>query len=129
MPEQQKPKAAGIKRAGIKRIINAFFYSVDGLKATFKSEAAFRQEIILAAVGMPLAFFLTDVNLARAAMIGSLLLVLVVELLNSAVEAAVNRFGPEYHPLAKQAKDAGSAAVLVALILASIVWLLCLWPS
>jgi diacylglycerol kinase (ATP) len=124
MPEPFKPKAAGLKR-----IVNAFFHSRDGLKATFKSEAAFRQEIALAAVGIPLAFFLTDHNLARAAMTGSLLLVLVVELLNSAIEATVNRFGPEHHPLAKHAKDAGSAAVLVALILAGLVWLLCLWPS
>ncbi len=123
MPESLKPKAVGVKR-----IINAFFYSVDGLKATFKSETAFRQEVILAVVGIPLAFFLTTDRLEQAAMVGSLLLVLIVELLNSAIEAVVDRFGPEHHPLAKHAKDAGSAAVLLALILTGIVWLLCLWP-
>jgi diacylglycerol kinase (ATP) len=123
MPESMKPKAVGVKR-----IINAFFYSVDGLKATFKSETAFRQEVILAAIGIPLAFFLTTDRLEQAAMVGSLLLVLIVELLNSAIEAVVDRFGPEHHPLAKHAKDAGSAAVLLALILTGIVWLLCLWP-
>ncbi|HEX2753801.1 MAG TPA: diacylglycerol kinase [Alphaproteobacteria bacterium] len=123
MPESLKPKAVGVKR-----IINAFFYSVDGLKATFKSETAFRQEVILAAVGIPLAFFLTSDRLEQAAMVGSLLLVLIVELLNSAIEAVVDRFGPEHHPLAKHAKDAGSAAVLLALILTGIVWLLCLLP-
>jgi diacylglycerol kinase (ATP) len=123
MPESLKPKAVGVKR-----IINAFFYSVDGLKATFKSETAFRQEVILAVVGIPLAFFLTSDRLEQAAMVGSLLLVLIVELLNSAIEAVVDRFGPEHHPLAKHAKDAGSAAVLLALILTGIVWLLCLLP-
>lgn len=123
MPESLKPQAVGVKR-----IINAFFYSVDGLKATFKSETAFRQEVILAAVGIPLAFFLTTDRLEQAAMVGSLLLVLIVELLNSAIEAVVDRFGPEHHPLAKHAKDAGSAAVLLALILTGIVWLLCLLP-
>ena len=123
MPESLKPKAVGVKR-----LINAFFYSVDGLKATFKSETAFRQEVILAAIGIPLAFFLTTDRLEQAAMVGSLLLVLIVELLNSAIEAVVDRFGPEHHPLAKHAKDAGSAAVLLALILTGIVWLLCLWP-
>lgn len=123
MPESMKPKAVGVKR-----LINAFFYSVDGLKATFKSETAFRQEVILAAIGIPLAFFLTTDRLEKAAMVGSLLLVLIVELLNSAIEAVVDRFGPEHHPLAKHAKDAGSAAVLLALILTGIVWLLCLWP-
>jgi len=123
MTQTAKPKATGIKR-----IINAFFYSVDGLKATFKSETAFRQEVILAAAGIPLAFFLTSDRLEQAAMVGSLLLVLIVELLNSAIEAVVDRFGPEHHPLAKRAKDAGSAAVLITLILTGIVWLLCLLP-
>ena len=124
MTNPAKPKATGIKR-----VINAFFYSVDGLRATFKSEAAFRQELALCTIGIPLAFVLTPHNLERAAMIGSLLLVLIVELLNSAIEAVVNKASPEQHPLAKHAKDAGSAAVLIALILTGIVWLLCLLPS
>lgn len=117
------------KPSGIKRLINAFFYSVDGLRATFRTEAAFRQELALCAIAIPLAFYLTPHNLERAAMVGSLLLVLIVELINSAIEAVVNKASPEPHPLAKHAKDAGSAAVLIALILAGIVWLLCLLPA
>lgn len=116
-----KPKATGIAR-----LIKAFGYSCDGLKSTFQREAAFRQEVVAAVFLIPLVFFLTPVNLERAAMIGSVLLVMIVELLNSAIEAVVDRAGTELHPLAKHAKDAGSAAVLMALILAGVVWLLAL---
>ena len=119
--EGDKPKATGITR-----LVKAFGYSCDGLKSTFGREAAFRQEVIAAVILIPLAFFLTTINIERAAMIGSILLVMIVELLNSAIEAVVDRAGTEQHPLAKHAKDAGSAAVLVALILAGVVWLLVL---
>lgn len=114
------------KATGLTRLIKAFGYSCDGLKSTFQREAAFRQEVIAAVVLIPLVFFLTPINLERAAMIGSVLLVMIVELLNSAIEAVVDRAGTELHPLAKHAKDAGSAAVLIALILAGVVWLLAL---
>lgn len=116
-----KPKATGITR-----IIRAFGYSRDGLVSTFRKEAAFRQECVAAAILIPLAFFIAPDKAMMAMMIAAVLLVMVVELLNSAIEAAIDRFGPEHHPLAKHAKDAGSAAVLVALILAALVWLIAL---
>ena len=111
------------KANGMRRILNAFAYSRDGLLATFRSEAAFRQEAIAAAVMIPLAFFIAPDRVFLALMIASVLLVLIVELINSAIEATVDRFGAERHPLAKHAKDAGSAAVLISLILAATVWL------
>lgn len=114
------------KARGIRRILNAFAYSRDGLLATFRNEAAFRQESIAAAVMIPLAFFIAPDRIFLALMIASILLVLIVELINSAIEAAIDRFGPERHALAKHAKDAGSAAVLIALILAGMVWLIAL---
>lgn len=114
------------KANGIRRILNAFAYSRDGLVATFRTEAAFRQETIAAAVMIPLAFFLAPDRVFLALMIASVLLVLIVELINSAIEATVDRFGAERHALAKHAKDAGSAAVLISLILAGMVWLIAL---
>lgn len=113
-------------RSGLRRIRNAFFYSLDGFKAALKHEHAFRQEIWLAAVLIPLAFFLPASGVGRALMIGSVLLVLIVELLNSAVEAVVDRVSLEQHALAKRAKDIGSAAVMLALINVGVVWALVL---
>ncbi|MDE1152285.1 MAG: diacylglycerol kinase [Micavibrio sp.] len=112
---------------GITRIIKAAGYTRDGLIATFKTEAAFRQELGLAIVLVPLALFIAPSHLAAAGMIASVLLVLMVELLNSGIEAVVDRFGGELHPLSKHAKDAGSAAVFVALLNVAVVWLLCLF--
>lgn len=114
------------KNTGIDRIIKAFFYSKDGLIATFKTEAAFRQEVILAAILLPLAFIFAPSKTTMALMIGSVFLVLMVEIINAAIEAVVDRQGTEIHPLAKKAKDAGSAAVLIALVNAGIIWILCL---
>src|SRR5690606_6960341 len=91
-----------------------------GLRETYKTEAAFRQEVWLAAAGIPLACLIAPDRVALALMAGSLLLVLAVELLNSAVEAAIDRHGAERHPLAKKAKDAGSAAVLGALVMTGV---------
>ena len=109
-------------KTGLRRVWNAFFYSMAGFAAAFKYEDAFRQEIILAAILIPLTFFLPASNIGRAVMIASMLLVLIVELLNSALEATVDRISIENHPLAKRAKDIGSAAVFVALLNAAIVW-------
>jgi diacylglycerol kinase (ATP) len=109
-------------KAGLGRVWNAIHYSADGLRATYRCEDAFRQEIWLAAVLIPLALLLPVSGVARALMIGSILLILVIELVNSAIEAAIDRIGPERHPLSKRAKDAGSAAVLVALVNAAAVW-------
>ena len=109
-------------KTGLKRVWNAFFYSLEGFRAAWKHEDAFRQETLLALVLIPLAFFLVDAALERALMIASILLVLIVELINSAIEATVDRISLENHQLAKRAKDIGSAAVLIALINVLVVW-------
>lgn len=109
---------------GIKRILNATSYSLKGLVAAFKNEAAFRQELLLALVLLPLAFYLGETGLERAVMIGSVILVLIVELLNSAVESVVDRVSDEHHELSGRAKDIGSAAVFVSLVNVVVVWLL-----
>jgi diacylglycerol kinase (ATP) len=108
---------------GLKRIINAFFYSMSGLKLAFVHEEAFRQELLLAVVLLPVACLIPVTAVERVLLIGSVLIVLIVELLNSSIEAAVDRSGLDTHPLAKRAKDIGSAAVLLALILLAAAWL------
>jgi diacylglycerol kinase (ATP) len=120
--------ASGLKgKTGLIRVVNAFFYSMAGLRAAFRDEAAFRQEVLLAALLMPLAFFMPVGGLGKALMMASVLLVLVVELLNSAIEALADRISQEKHELIKKAKDIGSAAVLIALINVPVVWLLILF--
>ena len=109
-------------KTGLRRILNAFHYSLDGLAAAYRHEDAFRQETWLTVVAIPLALWLGDSALERALMIGCILLVLIVELVNSAIEATVDRVSLERHQLAKRAKDIGSAAVLIALINAAVVW-------
>lgn len=111
-----------VGNTGIKRIIRAGGYSWKGFKACFKHEAAFRQELGLTLVLLPLAFWLGETGLERAVMIGVWLMVPVVELLNSGIEAAIDRISDEHHPLAAQAKDLGSAAVFLAITNASAVW-------
>lgn len=113
---------AGQKVTGIQRIINAFGYSMLGFKATFKNEAAFRQELLLCLIALPFAIYFGDNGVEYALLIGSLILILIVELFNSAIEAVVDRFGGEIHELSGRAKDIGSAAVLTAFILAGVVW-------
>lgn len=112
----------------IKRIIRATAYSLVGLKAAIVGEAAFRQELLLFVVLAPLGAWLGQTGVERALLIGSLMVVLIVELLNSALEAVVNRIGTERHQLSGIAKDLGSAAVFVALALAVVVWALLLVP-
>ena len=102
------------------------FYSIEGLSAAYRHEDAFRQEVLLAALLIPLALFLPASGLGKALMIASVLLVLIVELLNSAVEATVDRVSLEHHRLAKRAKDIGSAAVMISLVNVVVVWLLVL---
>ncbi len=109
-------------KTGWRRIWNALHYSMAGLKAAYRCEDAFRQEVWLALVLIPLAFALPVSGTARALMVASVLLVLIVELLNSAIEAVVDRVSLENHRLAKRAKDIGSAAVLIALLLVATVW-------
>lgn len=110
----------------MKRIFLAFFYSMNGLKLAFKEEAALRQEIILAVILLPLAYFLTETKLEMALLWLCVLLVIIVELVNSSIEAAIDRFGPEYNLLSKKAKDIGSAAVFIALLNLAVIWLLVL---
>lgn len=109
-------------KTGIRRLINAFGYSLEGFKAAFKHEDAFRQEVFLALVLIPLAVYLGESRVEQALMIASVILVLIVELLNSAIEAAVDHTSTEHHALAKQAKDIGSAAVFLALAIVAVVW-------
>lgn len=113
-------------RTGITRLTNALAYSLHGFSSAFRHEEAFRQETLLAAIMIPLALILDVSGLARAVMIASVLLVLIVELLNSAIEAAVDRISLENHRLSKRAKDIGSAAVLLSLVNVAVVWALSL---
>jgi diacylglycerol kinase (ATP) len=114
-------------KTGLRRLWNAFFYTLDGLRAAYRHEDAFRQEAWLAAVMIPLAFFLPPPALGKALMIASVLLVLIVELINSAIEAAIDRISLERHNLSKRAKDIGSAAVMIALINVVATWALVLF--
>ena len=109
-------------KTGLIRVWNAFHYSLAGLRAAYRHEDAFRQEVWLATVLIPLALLLPASGLGKALMIASVLLVLIVELLNSAIEAAVDRISLEDHLLAKRAKDIGSAAVLISLLNVVMVW-------
>lgn len=113
-------------RTGLQRVLNAAGYSWAGLTAAFRHEAAFRQEVLLALLLVPLALYLGETGIERALMIGAVLGVLIVELLNSAVEAAVDRISLERHLLIKRAKDMGSAAVMIALVNVAVVWTLVL---
>lgn len=110
----------------IGRLFRAIRYSFNGLRDAFVGEAAFRQEVLLILILLPVAIWLGEDNVERALMIGSLLVVLIVELLNTAIEATVDRIGAGINDLSRRAKDLGSAAVFVSLILASVVWALLL---
>ncbi|GFM82067.1 diacylglycerol kinase [Pseudomonas cichorii] len=109
-------------QTGLKRILNAAGYSLDGLTAAFKGEAAFRQLVLLNVVLIPLSFVVNVSRAEQALLIAVCLLALIVELLNSAVEAAIDRISLDLHPLSKNAKDMGSAAQLVALTMIAVVW-------
>lgn len=114
-------------KTGLIRLKNAFFYSIDGLKAAYTCEDAFRQEVWLAVVLIPTACWLPVPVVERGLLLASVILVLIVELLNSAIEAAVDRIGLERHRLSKRAKDIGSAAVLLSLINVAVIWGSVLW--
>ncbi|EGK71573.1 MAG: diacylglycerol kinase [Methyloversatilis sp.] len=113
-------------KTGLRRLINAAGYSAAGLRAAFRHEDAFRQEVVAAVVLIPLALWLGNSGSERALLCFSVLAVLIVELVNSAIEATVDRISLENHQLAKRAKDIGSAAVMVALFNALLVWVLVL---
>lgn len=111
---------------GFKRLINACFFSLAGFKATWQHEEAFRQEVALFIVTTPIALWLGNDGIEKVLLIGSVVLVLLVELLNSAVEAVVDRVGLEHHELSGRAKDIGSAAVMLSLVWAAATWFLLL---
>ena len=113
-------------RSGFTRVFHATLISLNGLRAGW-GEPAFRQEAIAAIVLVPFAFWLGRSWVETALLAGSVLLVMIVELLNTAVEAAIDRIGPEWHDLSKRAKDMGSAAVLLALVLSGGIWATALW--
>lgn len=115
-------------KTGLKRIIDASGYSWLGLKAAFKNEAAFRQELFFCVLLIPVALYYAKTGIELAVLIGSLLLVLMVELLNSGIEAVVDRIGHEPHELSGRAKDLGAAAVMIALINVIFIWSVILWP-
>ena len=119
MTHQESPHKG---KTGLRRLGNALGYSLEGLRAAYRHEAAFRQEVMLAVVLVPAGFYLGSNGIERALLVASVLLVLVVELLNSAVEAVVDRISLEHHALAKRAKDTGSAAVLGSLAILVVVW-------
>ena len=112
-------------RKGLNRLWHAAGYSLAGLRAGW-NEAAFRQEAIAAMVLVPLAAWLAQTWVEFALLAGSVVLLMVVELLNTGIEAAIDRIGPEWHPLSKRAKDMGSAAVLLTVLMAATVWILAL---
>jgi diacylglycerol kinase (ATP) len=108
----------------IGHIKNAFIYTFAGLKAAWKNELAFRAEIVVAIVMVPLGLWMGRSSAERALLIASLLLILVTELVNSALEAVVDRIGPERHELSKRAKDMGSAAAFISMVTAALVWII-----
>lgn len=124
--DKTPPESPHKGKTGLRRILNAFSYSLEGLRAAYRHEDAFRQEVLIAVLLLPVAFLAPASGAGRALLVASVLLVLVVELLNSAVEAAVDRISLEDHRLAKRAKDIGSAAVLISLLNVVLVWALVL---
>jgi diacylglycerol kinase (ATP) len=122
-PQEVNPQKA---RRGLNRILHAGGYSIQGLRAGW-GEPAFRQEAILSLALLPLAFWLGQSWVETALLAGSVVLVMIVELLNTSVESAIDRIGPEWHDLSKRAKDMGSAAVLLSLLLCGGIWLGALW--
>jgi len=116
-------------KTGLRRLWNAVGYSLDGFAAAFKYEDAFRQEVLLALILIPLAFFMHVDGIGKALLVASVVLVLIVELLNSAIEAVTDRISLEDHVLAKRAKDFGSAAVMLSLINVVAVWCLVLFGA
>ena len=120
-PDARSPANPQKSRRGLSRLWHATGYSLQGLRAAW-TEAAFRQEAVAALVLLPASLWLGQGWVEVALLAGSVLIVLIVELLNSGIEAAIDRVGPEWHPLSKRAKDLGSAAVLLALLLACAIW-------
>ena len=127
MPDSAESPHKGHR--GFRRLVNAFFYSLAGIASAFRHESAFRQEVALAAVLIPTAFKIPVGAVERVLLIESVLLVIIVELLNSSVEAAIDRIGFDTHRLSKRAKDLGSAAVLIAVGALLVTWAILAGPE
>jgi diacylglycerol kinase (ATP) len=127
-PPKQPEFSSFKSKSGLARIRAALTYSLRGLVAAYKQEAAFRQELLLCAVGITVALLLPLNGSEKLALIGVLLLVLIVELLNSALETVVDYISTEHHPLAGRAKDIGSAAVFISLMLTALTWVVIVGP-
>ncbi len=127
MPNSEDESLNKPGRTGINRIVWATKYSFKGIQSAWRSEAAFRQELCLMLAMLPLAFWLGETVEQRVLLIGSCFIVIIVELLNSAIEAAIDRIGPERHKLSGQSKDMASAAVFFALCLVAITWGMVAW--
>ncbi len=128
MSESSQPVSQFKSKSGIKRIFSAFFYSLDGFRAAWKYEHAFRQELMIAVPGIVIAALLPVSVPEKLLLAGVLVLVLVIELLNSAIEAVVDRVSLDRNPLSKNAKDLGSAAVMLAFAFALVTWGVILLP-
>jgi diacylglycerol kinase (ATP) len=123
---QREPTTAQKQRSGLSRVWHAFGYSLAGLRAGW-GETAFRQEAIAAIVLIPAAFWIGQTWVEVALLAGAVMMVMVVELLNTGIETAIDRIGPEWHDLSKRAKDMGSAAVLLSLVVCAGIWVAALW--
>jgi len=121
-PETRQVHSEFKSKSGLRRIVSAFFYSIDGFRAAWQYEHAFRQELMVAVPGTVIALLLPVSVLEKLALVGVLVLVLVIELVNSAIEAVVDRVSLDRNPLSKNAKDLGSAAVLLAFVFALVTW-------
>ena len=128
MSKNEQPASQYKSKSGIRRILNAFFYSIEGFKTAWRGEHAFRQELALVIVATVAALLIPVPALQKLMLIGVLVLVLVVELLNSAIEAVVDRVSLEANPLSKNAKDFGSAAVFLTFTLAAATWAVIVYP-
>jgi len=128
MINQEQPVSEFKSKSGLKRILSALGYSIAGFKSAWRMEHAFRQELFVVIIATVAAFLLPVVAWQKLLLIGVFVLVLIVELINSAIEAVVDRVSLERNPLSKNAKDFGSAAVLLTLLLAAATWLVILWP-
>jgi diacylglycerol kinase (ATP) len=122
MSNIQQPVSQFKSKSGLRRIFSAVFYSIDGFRAAWKNEHAFRQEVVFVVPGVLVALCLPVSGLEKIALIAVLMLVLIIELINSAIEAVVDRVSLDSNPLSKNAKDFGSAAVMLALLLAVATW-------
>lgn len=128
MSEESHPVSEFKSKSGITRVFSALLYSMDGLRTAWRYEHAFRQELMVVVPGVVVALLIPVTTLERVVLIAVLLLVLIVELLNSAIEAVVDRVPLERNPLSKNAKDLGSAAVMISMLLAAVTWSLITLP-